>query len=211
VTAPATEVDDRRDLALAALGALLAYPEADVAAQARALAGRLAPAGGPDAAVAALGAFADEVERWNPGAIEEIYTRTFDVAPLCAPYLSVHLFGEESMHRPRLMTGLADAWRLAGVSYGGELPDHVAIVVAAGPALPPGEWDELLRRAVLPALTAMCDRAAPSASPYRHVLAAAHALLAARAGLSTAEARALRRPLVVLPPNAPGASEMNND
>src|SRR5512138_1986014 len=40
----------------------------------------------------------------------ELYTRTFDLTPVCAPYLSVHLFGESSFKRAQLMTGLREAY-----------------------------------------------------------------------------------------------------
>ena len=51
------------------------------------------------AASAELGPFLAWLLSAEPGEVEEAYVRTFLVTPVCAPYASVHLFGEESFRR----------------------------------------------------------------------------------------------------------------
>lgn len=146
------------------LAILLAYPEAGHAARAAAL--RSEVAAFAPAAAAALDRHLAQVSALPPEALEELYTRTFDLQPVCAPYLSVHLFGEESPQRAALMTGLAGAWGELGAATGGELPDHVAVVLANGPRLPGGQWDELVRFALRPALERMIRALDGAGSPY---------------------------------------------
>lgn len=63
--------------------------------------------------------------------LRELYTRTFDLAPICAPYLSVHLFGEGDYKRSTLMAGLAEQYKAKGLHCPEDLPDHLGIVLGA--------------------------------------------------------------------------------
>ncbi|HMA91932.1 MAG TPA: molecular chaperone TorD family protein [Polyangiaceae bacterium] len=77
-------------------------------------------------------------------ALRELYTRTFDLTPVCAPYLSVHLFGEGNYKRSTLMTGLAEQYEARGLHPPDELPDHLGIVLGAIDHL-----DEVVQRDLL--------------------------------------------------------------
>ena len=70
-------------------------------------------------------AFRDAVADLSPFELQELYTRTFDLNPMCSPALSVHLFGVESFKRSHLMVGLLDIYRAAEYSATGIL-DHTA-------------------------------------------------------------------------------------
>lgn len=59
---------------------------------------------------------------------EELYTSTFDMQPVCYPYLGYQLFGE-TYKRGAFMARLNEAYREAGFSAGKELPDHVSVVL----------------------------------------------------------------------------------
>ena len=100
------------------------------------------------------------------------YTSTFDLAPSCSPYVGVHLFGDENPDRARLMVGLRQAYERIGMSEGDELPDHIANVLAFA-ARDPEEREELILLVLVPALAKMNDILAPTANPYRHVVATA--------------------------------------
>lgn len=77
--------------------------------------------------------------------LEELYTRTFLVTPQCIPYLSVHLFGEESFKRAELMAGLLETYRRKGFETNSELPDHLALVLRFAPHFSLEEWRDLRR------------------------------------------------------------------
>jgi nitrate reductase delta subunit len=105
---------------------------------------------------------------------QSTYTATFDLAPSCTPYLGVHLFGDENPDRARLMVGLRMSYRRTGLeSTSGELPDHIAEVLAFADREDVEEHDELVQLVLRPALTKMNEILAPTSNPYRHLVAAA--------------------------------------
>lgn len=60
--------------------------------------------------------------------MEELYTRVFDMQPLCYPYVGYHLFGE-SYKRGAFMAQLNEAYRLCNFPVDKELPDHISVVL----------------------------------------------------------------------------------
>jgi nitrate reductase delta subunit len=120
-----------------------------------------------------LAAFAEEARRCALAELQCMYTATFDLAPACSPYLGIHLFGDESRDRARLMVGLRMAYRREGSGDEAELPDHIAEVLRFATRFAADEWDELTRLVLVPALTKMDELLRDSVNPYRHVVAAA--------------------------------------
>lgn len=116
----------------------------------------------------AIDAFASEIATIHGSDLEATYTETFDLAPLCSPYLGVHLFGEETRDRTRLLTGL----RSSGVE-GYELPDHIAEVFGCAERFVDEEWRDLCRLVIVPALEKMSAILDRTTNPYRHLVAAA--------------------------------------
>jgi nitrate reductase assembly molybdenum cofactor insertion protein NarJ len=162
--------------AAAALGALFAFPRRRrFAADLARAEGRLLEAGAGEAA-ASLEAFERAAVRRSFDELEDLYTRTFDLSPSCPPFLSVHLFGQESFRRARLMTGLEETYGKAGFDRGSELPDHVAVVLQAALAFSGEEWQELVDRVLAPSLARM-KGALDRKNPYRHLLEAARLAL----------------------------------
>ena len=158
-------------IAAAALGPLLAYPRRERFATDLARAeGRLLEAGASEAAEA-LEAFERAAVRRSFDELEDLYTRTFDLTPVCVPFLSVHLFGQESFRRARLMTGLEEAYRKGGHDRGTELPDHVAVVLGAAEVFAEDEWRELVEQVLARPLARMKGALDPK-NPYRHLLEA---------------------------------------
>ena len=141
------------------LASLFRYPDSPL----------VVPRGKPE-----LDAFANEMAALDVTAQQATYTSTFDLAPSCPPYLGVHLFGDENPDRARLMVGLRLAYRRAGIeSHTAELPDHIAEVLEFADRAEGEERDDLLRLVVQPALRKMQQILAPTANPYRHLVAAA--------------------------------------
>ncbi len=87
--------------------------------------------------------------------IQEIQTATFDVNPICVPYVSVHLFGEESFKRSQLMAGLAMAYADEEFDSGKELADHLRNILNFAPYFKAEEWDELVSFVLLDSVEKM--------------------------------------------------------
>lgn len=161
--------------AAAAIGALLEYPgesfqeRYDEAMEAvRAL---------DCDAKAALASFQAELSGLSTEHAQELYTRSFDLSPVCAPYASVHLFGAESFKRAELMAGLIAAYERAGFDRGTELPDHIALLLRSAPGFDADEWEDLSALVLSPALEKMGGALDGAKSPWRHVVRAARIVL----------------------------------
>jgi nitrate reductase assembly molybdenum cofactor insertion protein NarJ len=109
-----------------------------------------------------------------------VYTETFDVAPLCSPYVGAHMFGDDSPARSRLLTTLRELQQTRhATASASELPDHLSELFAFAPCLREDEWTELRALLLLPALQKMNAILAGSENPYRHLISAALRLTAA--------------------------------
>ena len=132
----------------------------------------------PEAA-AAVGRFLAWLANEPREAQEEVYTRTFLVMPSCVPYASVHLFGDESFQRGRLMAALREAYDREGFDAGPELPDHVAVLLRFAPRLAPDELEELVRYCLLEPVAKMAGQLERTQNPYLHALEAVRLVLEA--------------------------------
>ncbi len=112
------------------------------------------------------------LELLDPTEIQELHLKTFDLAPACIPYLSVHLFGEESFRRSQLMVGLHEAYERIGHETHGELPDHLGVVLDSLDRLTAEEAIDLHRFALIPALLKMRSGLEKTGNPYRYLLGA---------------------------------------
>ncbi len=155
---------------LAALGAALTYPCGGFRESLHDLRGSLETRSA--GASQALGEFLDATLGFNDNAHAETYTRTFDLAPQCAPYLGVHLFGDQDARRSQLMIGLANEYAKAGFQTQGELPDHIAVVLQSLRLLPADEVREIVELCVMPALASMIKQLASTGNPYGHLMTA---------------------------------------
>lgn len=172
---------------LSLFAAIFEYPGFDYAARAAALAREL-PVVCPEAAEP-FAPFAAHVVGRPHVELEELFFRTFDMAPQCAPYLSVHLFGEESFKRAELMTGLAAAYGEVGLAHNGELPDHLSVLLRLGPCIP--DWPELVESCVLRGVASMRKDAEKAQNPFAAALEALFVTLGAEIGLGRGEAERL--------------------
>jgi len=148
---------------------LLSYPEAPHGHFARALAERLGDVSAP--AAAALVPYIDYLLGTPLAHAREQYTRAFDLSPLAVPYLSVYLFGAENPQRGQFMAGFSGAYAEAGYDCGGELPDHLAVVLGYAAVAPEDTWDEVQRLCLPSPLKLMRQSLREGESPYEHLLA----------------------------------------
>lgn len=72
--------------------------------------------------------FRDNLATKGLQALQELYTATFDLDPVCSPYIGYHLFGE-AYKRGALMSRLKEVFREHDLDPGDELPDHIAWVL----------------------------------------------------------------------------------
>jgi len=113
-----------------------------------------------------LPAFRNAIDALNHDEREELYTATFDVNPRCVPYVSIHLFGEENFKRGEFMAALHSQYEQAGFECGGELPDHLAVLLRYAATLGEPARRELVEFCLLGPL-ARIIQALPGDHPYR--------------------------------------------
>lgn len=131
----------------------------------------------PEAAESA-GELLTRLSRLSLDELRELYTRTFDLAPACAPYLSVHVFGEASFKRAQLMTGLVELYAAKGIPSDGELPDHLGVVLGAIEKLDPPEQRDLLIHCLKVGLEKMQAELLRQDNPYVYAILALQQLVA---------------------------------
>jgi nitrate reductase delta subunit len=134
----------------------------------------------PDAAIA-LERFYSAIERQTLQKLEELYTVTFDMQPVCYPYIGYQLFGE-SYKRGAFMAQLNEAFHAFGYSAGQELPDHLSVVlrfIGLDSVNRRGDFCQaLLNEGVMPALGKMLQMfGAESENPYFGLLLALQTFL----------------------------------
>ncbi len=104
--------------------------------------------------------------------LEVLFTSTFDLTPIVAPYVG-HLAWGDSYERGGFMARLLEAMRTVDVYPNGELPDHLDPILRylAATDEPIGD----LKPVLVPAITKMerTLKKADAKNPYLHVLTAA--------------------------------------
>ncbi len=117
---------------------------------------------------ALLEGFGDFIKNHPISVVEEIYTSTFDLQPVCSLHMGHHLFGE-GPQRGLFMAGLKEHYKLFGFSPGNELPDHLGVVLRYISSREAAEW-EMVQECVIPALKKMLENFKKGVNPYSNVL-----------------------------------------
>lgn len=160
----------------AALGALLAYPDAGLAGRAEAaLAAEL-----PPGAREALAAFADHAKAADPRDLEELYTRTFDMNPACSLEVGWHLHGEQ-YERGAFLVRMRELLRRLELPEDHELPDHLSHALRVLGRLEGEEGRRFAAESLVPAVAKMREGLTGQDNPYRRLLEAVDAVVQARA------------------------------
>lgn len=113
----------------------------------------------------AFGEFVRGLQPLSLGAWEELSTHTLDLDPPAAPYVGYQTWGD-SYQRGTFLATMSRALRESGVDPGGELPDHLAVILAylAHTAHPLPELVEILDPAIDRIIAAL--RSSEPANPY---------------------------------------------
>lgn len=121
----------------------------------------------------ALKEFQTRMQEMRTHELEELYTRTFDLAPICIPYVSSHIYGDENFERGALMSGLQERYEECGFNTHGELPDHIATIMRFAPNFSDEELQDLLEYCLLQALQRMHESLKDADNPFQHILKSA--------------------------------------
>ena len=109
--------------------------------------------------------------------IEEVFTGTFDLQPICHPYVGYQLCGE-SQQRTMFLMKLQELYRQHDYRCGSELPDHLGEVLRfIGITDDQACRRELVRDGLLPALEKIIKGIENDEHPYKQLLKALHSFL----------------------------------
>ncbi|MFF2516535.1 nitrate reductase molybdenum cofactor assembly chaperone [Streptomyces sp. NPDC058086] len=169
------EEAEARTLLLRLCSLLLQYPDAELTTARPVLTAAVA-AMPPSPAAEHLAAFTPWIADQEPEALERHYVEMFDLRRKSSLYLTYYLHGDTRRRGMALLT-LNQRYRAAGWDTdGGELPDHLPVVLEFAALAGPGGGEAPLRqhrRGLELIHRALTD----ADSPYRHVLAALLTLL----------------------------------
>lgn len=155
------------------LAGLLTYPDADFfdrLAECRTL------LAGQAEASTLLERFLGEIHGSSTEDLEELFTQTFDLDPICSLDVGWHLYGE-NYSRGEFLVKMRQAMREHGVEETTELPDHLTHVLAVLCRLEARQADRFTMDQVLPALKKMLAGLRGKDSPYEHLLETIHSVL----------------------------------
>lgn len=111
------------------------------------------------------------VEQTELSELEELYAATFDLKPVCYPYIGYQLFGD-TYKRGEFLARLNARYRESGFVVHGELPDHLGMILRYLART----WDaDLVTEGMLPSLECMIEQL--EGNPYRDLLRAILAVL----------------------------------
>jgi nitrate reductase delta subunit len=128
---------------------------------------------------AILQPFAEHVRELSLEEQEELFTRTFDINPVCCLEIGWQLFGEDYA-RGSFLVKMRRSLRAHELPESSELPDHLTHVLALVGRLDNGEANDLAAKCVLPAVKKMLDGMSGKDNPYENVLKAIQYVLAER-------------------------------
>ncbi|MCA9321504.1 MAG: hypothetical protein KDB18_05955 [Salinibacterium sp.] len=100
---------------------------------------------------------------------EELFTRTFDINPLCCQEVGWQIFGE-CYDRGGFLVEMRGLLRDRGVTESGELPDHLTHLLALFPRLDDAEAWKLGKDRMVPAIEKMLEGFKDDVNPYRDLL-----------------------------------------
>ncbi|GGI94320.1 nitrate reductase molybdenum cofactor assembly chaperone [Streptomyces brasiliensis] len=166
---------EARAVLLRLLSLLLQYPDTELAA-ARPVLTATVEAMAPSPAADHLTAFTRWFTEQEPEALERHYVEMFDLRRKSSLYLTYYLHGDTRRRGMALLT-LAQRYRAAGWDIdGGELPDHLPVVLEFAALTGPGRGEAPLRQHRR-GLELIHHALTDADSPYRNVLAALLTLL----------------------------------
>lgn len=122
---------------------------------------------GMDADAAAIRAFAESPAALDSGALQDLYSGTFDLQPAAPLYAGHYIFGEDSFKRTMFLARLKGAFEEFGFAADEDLPDFIPSLVRFSLVLTdPNRLESLYDECLLPPLEAVHNILAPGGNPY---------------------------------------------
>ncbi|MEE9555211.1 MAG: molecular chaperone TorD family protein [candidate division Zixibacteria bacterium] len=113
--------------------------------------------------------FADYTEELPVYEIQELFTRTFDINPVCALEVGWQLYGE-NYERGNFMVKVRRKIREFGLTESGELPDHLAHILRILGRMERDEAHIFTSEFIMPALDKMIKGLEGKNNPYEGIL-----------------------------------------
>jgi len=170
----------RRGIALAQLALMLDYPDGQFYSRLSGLADSVGSAY-PEAAKP-LKKFYELCKEMPLSELEELYTRTFDLAAIASPYITGYIYGDENYDRGTLMACLSENYSRLGFELEGELPDHLALLLRFASWLDEETLDELIEYCLRDPVAQMCEQLRNCDNVYFFLLTAINAVLKSASG-----------------------------
>ncbi|MDH3889465.1 MAG: nitrate reductase molybdenum cofactor assembly chaperone [candidate division Zixibacteria bacterium] len=149
------------------LGRLLKYPETDQTLRLDDCVSGLDRA--DSTALDPVRRFVEGIRDASLEQMQELYTRTFDINPVCALEVGWHLFGER-YERGTFIVKMRQTLRQLGLTESAELPDHLPHVLEALGKMDADEAGEFASMFVLPAVEKMLAGFEGKDNVYSNVL-----------------------------------------
>lgn len=108
--------------------------------------------------------------------LEELYTRTFDINPVCSLEIGWHLYGE-TYGRGAFLVKMRDLLRSKGIEESSELPDHLVHVLKLLDRMEGDEREVFAKTYVVPGVKKILDGLAGRSNPYESLVRAVHVAL----------------------------------
>ncbi len=144
-----------------------------------------AAAASPDAALAEMTAFVQQITGCPLASLEESFIRLFDMNPDCALDIGWHLFGEDYA-RGEFLVKLKASHRQYGIVERFELPDHLPLVLRLVAEMTESEAAAFVREFLSPALLKIRSNVKQDGNPFIHLLNATAACLPENACIPSA-------------------------
>ena len=125
---------------------------------------------------AMLDEFRTRVAGRERGDMEDLYTRTFDLNPVCSLDVGWHLYAE-NYDRGAFLVSMREALRRHGIDETTELPDHLPSVLRLLARMAEGERTALIGESILPALRKMIAGFGEGDNPYGLIIQATETIL----------------------------------
>jgi len=152
---------------LDALAGILEYPVADW--ESRLLRSKNLSAARNHDGSRQLEDFSENVDEFSLNQIQELYTRTFDLSPVCALEVGYHLFGED-YKRGQFLAQLRETQNPYELGQERQLPDYLPVVLRLlGQMDDPELRAGLIGYCLLPALKKMKESLKNKSNPYESV------------------------------------------
>ncbi len=149
------------------LGRLLTYPTKDVKQVASECYQKIQSSDSP--ATVAVADFVAQADKSSVAEMQELYTRTFEINPVCALEVGWQLFGER-YERGTFIVKMRETLRDLNIPESTELPDHLVHVLQAMDRLEQEEATQFAGLFLVPAVNKMIAGFKDNNNVYRGIL-----------------------------------------